>query len=76
MLNLLQDLPRIMKLQQKNLEFTSNLNQFFFSKQVLTNQFNAILSLVSQNHAFEAGVLISLMSSVLAASQRQCLIPS
>jgi hypothetical protein len=76
MLNMLQDLTRIMKLQGQNLEFTSNLNQFFFAKQVLTNQFNAILSLVSQNHAFEAGVLISLMSSVLATSQRQCLIPS
>lgn len=45
--NLLEDLPKIMKLREQNPEFMADLDQFLFAKQILTNQFNVVLSLVS-----------------------------
>ena len=38
----------------------------FMSKQILINQYNLIVNFISQNHTFETGVLLSLLTHALS----------
>lgn len=75
--NALRDSVRLLKLRQVyELSFDQEriLGDFhpnLFSRQILINTFNQVLSLVSQNNVFEASLVVSLQNQVLLESNAE-----
>ena len=52
-----------------------DLNSSLLSRQILKNQFNDVLSLVSRNYCFEASIMLNLLSDLNTKISVPSLIP-